>query len=161
MVNGGTTAEAGATRDGGVFIALGSNLGDRAGHIEEALRELEERGDIRVVARSGLHETDPVGGPSGQPRYLNAAAEVATALPAHELLARLQAIEQRHGRERAVRHGPRTLDLDLLLYRERVIEEPGLTVPHPRMWARDFVLVPLREICPADRLEAARRLATR
>jgi len=143
---------------GGVFIALGSNLGDRVQHIRDALRELAEAGDIRVLAVSSLHETDPVGGPPGQPRYLNAAAELATDLEPHVLLQRMQAIEQRHGRERTIRNGPRTLDLDLLLYRDRVLDEPDLCVPHPRMWQRDFVLKPLAEICDPTRLAAARRL---
>ncbi len=143
---------------GGVFIALGSNLGDRAQHIRDALRELAEAGDIRVLALSSLHETDPVGGPPGQPRYLNAAAELATDLEPHTLLQRMQAIEQRHGRERTIPNGPRTLDLDLLLYRDRVLDEPDLCVPHPRMWQREFVLKPLAEICDPDRLAAARRL---
>ncbi len=143
---------------GGVFIALGSNLGDRAQHIRDALRELAEAGDIRVLAVSSLHETDPVGGPPGQPRYLNAAAELATDLEPHTLLQRMQAIEQRHGRERTIPNGPRTLDLDLLLYRDRVLDEPDLCVPHPRMWQREFVLKPLAEICDPDRLAAARRL---
>jgi 2-amino-4-hydroxy-6-hydroxymethyldihydropteridine diphosphokinase len=143
---------------GGVFIALGSNLGDRAQHIRDALRELAEAGDIRVLAVSSLHETDPVGGPPGQPRYLNAAAELATDLEPRALLERMQAIERRHGRERTVRDGPRTLDLDLLLYRDRTIDDPDLCVPHPRMWQREFVLRPLGEICDPTRLAAARRL---
>jgi 2-amino-4-hydroxy-6-hydroxymethyldihydropteridine diphosphokinase len=142
----------------GVFIGLGANLGDRARHIEAALTELAERGDIRIVACSSLHETDPVGGPPDQPRFLNAVAELATALPPLELLARLQEIERRHGRERLVPNGPRTLDLDLLLYRDRVLDTGELVVPHPRMWQRPFVMQPLAEICDLDRLVAARRL---
>jgi 2-amino-4-hydroxy-6-hydroxymethyldihydropteridine diphosphokinase len=145
---------------GGVFIALGSNLGDRAGHIRQALHQLGEAGDIRVTACSALHETEAVGGPPGQPAYLNAVAELATDLAPRDLLARLLAIERRHGRQRAVPNGPRTLDLDLLLYHDRVVHEPGLQVPHPRMWERPFVLEPLAEICPPTRLEAARNLRT-
>ena len=133
--------------DGGVYIALGSNLGDRARHIQTALRELAEAGDIRVLRCSSMHDTAPEGGPAGQPRYLNAVAELATRLEPRELLARLLAIEARHGRIRAERNGPRTLDLDLLLYRDQAIDEPGLRVPHPRMWEREFVLGPLSEIC--------------
>ena len=143
---------------GGVFVALGSNLGDRAQPIRDALRELAEAGDIRVLALSSLHETDPVGGPPGQTRYINAAAELATDLEPHTLLQRMQAIEQRHGRERTIPNGPRTLDLDLLLYRDRVLDEPDLVVPHSRMWQREFVLRPLGEICDPTRLAAARRL---
>ncbi len=143
---------------GGIFIALGSNLGDRAGHIRSALRELEEAGDVRVLRCSSLRETEPTGGPPGQPMYLNAVAELQTELSPADLLARLGEIEQRHGRERTVRNGPRTLDLDLLLYRDQVIDEPELTVPHPRMWQRRFVTEPLAEICDAQRLAAARAL---
>lgn len=144
--------------EGGIYIALGANLGDREATICSALRDLERAGDIRVVAVSSLHETEAVGGPAGQPAYLNAAAELATELSPRELLERLLAIEAAYGRERSVPNAPRTLDLDLLLYRNAVMDEPGLTVPHPRMWARAFVMGPLGEICSAERLAAARRL---
>ncbi|MFQ5806632.1 MAG: 2-amino-4-hydroxy-6-hydroxymethyldihydropteridine diphosphokinase [Phycisphaerae bacterium] len=140
----------------GIFIALGSNLGDREGIINSALRELEEQNDIRVVRCSRLHETEPVGGPPGQRRYLNAVAELETKLPPRELLMRLLAVERRHGRQRSVPNAPRTLDLDLLLYGERVIDERNLTVPHPRMWERPFVMQPLREICDPKTLEQRR-----
>ena len=143
---------------GGIFIGLGSNLGDRARHIRDALQELAADGDIRVVACSRVHETEPVGGPPGQPRYLNAVAELATDLAPRDLLARLLEIERRHGRQRSVPNGPRTLDLDLLLYRDHVLDEPDLRVPHPRMWERSFVMEPLAEICPVERLPAAARL---
>jgi 2-amino-4-hydroxy-6-hydroxymethyldihydropteridine diphosphokinase len=142
----------------GIFIALGSNLGDRAGHIRSALRELEQSGDVHVLRCSSLHETAPAGGPPGQPRFLNAVAELQTELSPADLLARLAEIEQRHGRERTVRNGPRTLDLDLLLYHDEVIDQPELTVPHPRMWQRPFVTEPLAEICDAQRRGAARAL---
>jgi 2-amino-4-hydroxy-6-hydroxymethyldihydropteridine diphosphokinase len=144
--------------DGGIFIALGSNLGDREENIRSALRALGEAGDVRVLRCSSLHETEPVGGPPGQGRYLNAAAELQTDLSPRELLARLLEIERRHGRARTERFGPRTLDLDLLLYHHLVIAEPDLTVPHPRMWVRPFVMGPLSEICAPDRLAAARQL---
>jgi 2-amino-4-hydroxy-6-hydroxymethyldihydropteridine diphosphokinase len=137
---------------GGVFIGLGSNLGDREATIRSALRELEGQNDIRVVCCSALHETEPVGGPPGQPCYLNAVAELETSLSPRELLGRLLAIEQRHGRQRSVPDGARTLDLDLLLCGERVIDEPDLIVPHPRMWERSFVMQPLAEICDVDSL---------
>lgn len=132
---------------GGIFIGLGSNLGDRAGHIRDALRELAEASDIRVVACSRVHETEPVGGPPGQPPYLNAVAELATDLAPRDVLVRLLEIERRHGRQRGVPNGPRTLDLDLLLYRDLAVDEPDLRVPHPRMWERSFVMEPLAEIC--------------
>jgi 2-amino-4-hydroxy-6-hydroxymethyldihydropteridine diphosphokinase len=144
---------------GGIYIALGSNLGDRESHIRTALAELEEQGDIRVLRRSSLRETDPVGGPLGQPRYLNAAAELETQLAPRTLLERMQTIESRHGRVRAVPNAARTLDLDLLIYRNERINEPDLTVPHPRMWQRDFVMLPLGEICPLGTLSGMRRPA--
>jgi 2-amino-4-hydroxy-6-hydroxymethyldihydropteridine diphosphokinase len=144
---------------GGIYIALGSNLGDRAAHIEAALVELKSAGDIRVLRRSTLHETVPVGGPPGQDAYLNAVAELATDLSPHELLDRLLLIEQHHGRERHVRNGARTLDLDLLLYHRERITAADLVIPHPRMWQRSFVLEPLAEICPPARLAALRRWA--
>ncbi|MGE3181141.1 MAG: 2-amino-4-hydroxy-6-hydroxymethyldihydropteridine diphosphokinase [Phycisphaerae bacterium] len=137
---------------GGIYIGLGSNVGDRKKHILDALSELAQRGDVKVLQRSALHETDPVGGPEGQEKYLNCVAEVATALSPDELLKRMQTIENEHGRERTVANGPRTLDLDLLIYRDHAATSKSLTIPHPRMWARAFVMEPLREICPASRL---------
>jgi 2-amino-4-hydroxy-6-hydroxymethyldihydropteridine diphosphokinase len=139
-----------------VYIALGSNLGDRDQTIRAALRDLEEENDIRVLRCSTLHETKPVGGPLAQPRYLNAVAAIKTSLAPRALLRRLQEIEHRHGRRRRVKNGPRTLDLDLLLYGDRVINEQDLVVPHPRMWERPFVMQPLEEICD-PRILAARR----
>ncbi len=133
----------------GIFIALGSNLGDRAATLRAALDALTSEGDIRLVRCSTLHETEPVGGPPGQPRYLNAAAELETEIGPRRLLERMLAIEARFGRQRGERNGPRTLDLDLLLYGAMRIDEPGLVVPHPRMWERSFVLTPLREIAGA------------
>jgi 2-amino-4-hydroxy-6-hydroxymethyldihydropteridine diphosphokinase len=139
-----------------IYIALGSNLGDREATINAALRELEEKADIRVVRCSTLHETDPVGGPAGQGPYLNAVAQLDTRLSPRELLARLLETARRQGRRRDAPNGPRTLDLDLLLFGDRVIDEDGLTVPHPRMWRRPFVMQPLEEICDAAILAACR-----
>ena len=132
------------------YIALGSNVGDRRQTIHEALLVLAERGDVDVTATSRLRETEPVGGPLQGP-YFNAVAEIRTALSAHCLLQVLQEIEDRFGRERTVRWGPRTLDLDLLLYGDEVIETGELQVPHPRMHERRFVLEPLCEIAPGAR----------
>ena len=143
---------------GGVFIALGSNLGQRQQHIADALRELAAAGDVTVLACSSLHDTEPCGGPPDQPHYLNAVAELATELEPHDLLRRLNEIEARHGRQRTVPNGPRTLDLDLLIYRDQTIATPDLCVPHPRMWQRPFVMLPLAEVCDAARLAAARSL---
>jgi 2-amino-4-hydroxy-6-hydroxymethyldihydropteridine diphosphokinase len=128
------------------YVGLGSNLGDREDNLSRALERLEELGPVRV---SRVRETDPVG-ITDQPRFLNAVAEVETELPARELLVRLLAIERSLGRDRAteVRWGPRTIDLDLLLYGDETIDEPGLTVPHPRLAERRFVLEPLCELDP-------------
>jgi 2-amino-4-hydroxy-6-hydroxymethyldihydropteridine diphosphokinase len=128
------------------YVGLGANLGDREGTIRAALAALNEEDEIEVVAVSTLRETEPVGvGP--QPLFLNGAAELETTLSARELLDRLLATEQRFGRVRVQgEHGPRTLDLDLLLYGDEQIDEPGLTVPHPRLHEREFVLEPLAEL---------------
>ena len=130
------------------YVALGANLGDRERTLREAVAALAAEGGIEVVAVSTLRETEPVG-VGEQPRFLNGAAAVETTLTARELLARLLAVEQRFGRVRVPgEHAPRTLDLDLLLYGEDVIEEPGLAVPHPRLHERRFVLEPLAELAP-------------
>lgn len=136
------------------FVALGSNLGDRAAHLEHALAALAALPSTRVVATSSVRETDPVG-PPGQGPYLNAVAELRTALAPRALLAALLAVERERGRDRSreVRFGPRTLDLDLLAWGPatpggRSIDVPGLQVPHPRMHERRFVLDPLAEIAP-------------
>ena len=128
------------------FIGLGANLGDREATIRAALAALAEEDGIEVVAVSTLRETEPVG-VGLQPLFVNGAAELETMLSARELLDRLLATEQRFGRVRVPgEHGPRTLDLDLLLYGDERIDEPGLNVPHPRLHERAFVLEPLAEI---------------
>lgn len=134
-------------------IALGSNLGDRRAHIEAAVSALCRREGVEVVRVSTLTETEPVG-PPGQGPYLNGAATLSTPLGARELVGLLLRIEREVGRDRSedsVRWGPRVIDLDLLLYEDQVIDEPGLTLPHPRLHERDFVLVPLAEIAPSAR----------
>ena len=123
------------------YVGLGSNLGDRRSVLASALAELEPRRVSAVV------ETEPWG-VVDQPRFLNAVAEIETEEEPRELLARLMDLEKRHGRERKERWGPRTLDLDLLLYGDRVVKEPGLDVPHPRLAERRFVLEGLAELCP-------------
>jgi 2-amino-4-hydroxy-6-hydroxymethyldihydropteridine diphosphokinase len=130
------------------YIGLGSNLGDREGNLSEALRLLGETPGMEVVAVSGRHETAPVGGPPDQPPYLNAAARLRTSLSPEDLLDRLQEVESSLARKRTVRWGPRTIDLDLLLYDQEAICTDRLQVPHPRMHHRPFVLVPLAEIAP-------------
>jgi 2-amino-4-hydroxy-6-hydroxymethyldihydropteridine diphosphokinase len=131
-------------------IGLGSNLGDRARHLDTAAAEIGRIPGVRVVRVSSWIETDPVGGPPDQGRYLNGAALVETALSAHDLLRALEEIERAHGRDRtqAVENGPRTLDLDLLTHGLERHDEPGLCVPHPRLAERAFVLLPLAEIAP-------------
>jgi 2-amino-4-hydroxy-6-hydroxymethyldihydropteridine diphosphokinase len=130
------------------YIALGSNQGDRRDYLDRALQALQEHPDIEVTQVSSYHETAPVGGPAGQPDFLNAAAELKTDLSARDLMEVLLGVEQDLGRVRRERHGPRTIDLDLLLYGDQVIQEAGLTVPHPAMHERWFVLKPLAEIAP-------------
>jgi 2-amino-4-hydroxy-6-hydroxymethyldihydropteridine diphosphokinase len=140
------------------YIALGANLGDRHGNLERALELLAGGADVEVVAVSTLRETDPVGYVD-QPRFLNGAAAVETTLSARELLERLLAVERALGRERTgPRFGPRTVDLDLLLYGDEAIEEPGLSVPHPRLAERRFVLEPLAELDPELTLPDGRRV---
>lgn len=134
------------------YLGLGSNLGDRRATIESAIRALKKVESVEVVITSRLIETDPVG-PVRQAPFLNGTTKVRTTLSARALLDICLAIEKGHGRDRSEEQswGPRTLDLDLLLYGEQVIDEPGLCVPHPRMHERGFVLVPLSEIAPLAR----------
>lgn len=129
-----------------VFIALGSNLGDRVANCRRALDELEKEG-VEVVSVSPLYETEPWG-VADQPRFVNAAAELRTTLEPRELLELLKKIERRLGRARRERWGPREVDLDILFYGSRVVEEKGLTIPHPEAHRRAFVLVPLADIAP-------------
>ena len=130
------------------YVGLGANLGDRERTLLAAVTALAAGDRVEVVAVSTLRETEPVG-VGAQPLYLNGAAELETTLTAHELLDRLLAVEQRFGRVRVPgEHAPRTLDLDLLLYGDEVIDECGVTVPHPRLHERRFVLEPLAELAP-------------
>jgi 2-amino-4-hydroxy-6-hydroxymethyldihydropteridine diphosphokinase len=129
------------------FIALGSNLNDPAAQVRAGARHLGRLPVTQLVCCSSLYRTAPVGH-TGQPDFINAVCEVDTRLPAHELLQALLDIEREHGRVREISGGPRTLDLDLLLYGELTCREPGLTLPHPRLHERAFVLYPLHEIAP-------------
>ncbi len=145
-------------------VALGSNLGDRERHLRRALRALDRAEDLVVLRRSTWHETEAVGGPEGQGPYLNGVCLVETTLDAGTLLACLQQIEDDAGRERSVPDGPRTLDLDLLLFGDQRSDDPELTLPHPRMEDRAFVLAPLAELLPetvlaGSGLTVAQRLA--
>ena len=128
------------------YVGAGSNLGDRWGHLALAARELRAAPGVTLTRASRVYETAPLGPP--QPRYLNAALEVETALQPEALLKVLQRIERTAFRRRAVRWGPRTLDLDLLLYGDAVVRSPSLTLPHPGLISRRFVLAPLAELCP-------------
>ena len=130
------------------LIGLGSNLGDRRAILDDAIAALAAMPGVEVRAVSSYHETAPVGGPVDQGPFLNAAARLITGLDPLQLLARLQEIEHQHGRERLVRWGERTLDLDLLLFGDRIVETPELTIPHPHIALRRFVLTPLVEIAP-------------
>ena len=126
------------------FLGLGSNLGDRAALLRAAVEALEAAKGVTVTAASAIYETPPWG-PVPQGPYLNACIAVATTLAPRALLDLALAIERQHGRERAVRWGPRTLDIDLLTYGTVALDEPGLILPHPRLTERAFVLLPLSE----------------
>jgi 2-amino-4-hydroxy-6-hydroxymethyldihydropteridine diphosphokinase len=129
------------------YVGVGANLGERRATIERAVEQLRAHDDVEVVALSTLRETEPWG-PVAQPPFLNGVVAVETTLTARELLAILVGVEELLGRVRVERWGPRTIDLDLLLYGADVIDEPGLVVPHPRIHERRFVLEPLAELDP-------------
>ena len=138
------------------YLGLGSNLGDRRATLQRALELLAAEPGIRVEASSRVWETEPVGPP--QPRYLNAAIRLVTELEPIDLLQACRRVEAALGRVRLERWGPRTLDVDVLLYDDRVVDEPDLQVPHPRMHERAFVLAPLLELEPDPMLPGGRRL---
>lgn len=129
------------------YVGLGSNLGDARAHVLRAFEDLAQLPETRLEARSALYRSAPLDAP-GQADYVNAAAGVDTELSAAQLLAALQDIERRHGRERPYANAPRTLDLDLLLYDEAAFASAMLTLPHPRMHQRAFVLAPLADLDP-------------
>jgi 2-amino-4-hydroxy-6-hydroxymethyldihydropteridine diphosphokinase len=129
------------------FIGLGSNLENPAAQLQSALRDLGRMPQTEVLAQSSFYRSAPVGY-LDQPDFCNAVAKLSTGLAPHQLLQQLLEIEHAHGRERTFRNAPRTLDLDVLLYGELQLDEPGLTLPHPQMHLRAFVLQPLLEIAP-------------
>ena len=129
-----------------VLLSFGSNLGDRHATLHGAWHALGQMDNIAAVRLSSFYETEPVGGPAGQPQYINAAGIIRTTLPPMELLDTLQKIEAAFGRVRDERWGARTLDIDILLYADRIIELPTLTIPHVEMLRRQFVLEPANEI---------------
>jgi 2-amino-4-hydroxy-6-hydroxymethyldihydropteridine diphosphokinase len=155
----GAAASGGATRPPArVFLALGSNLGDRERTLQEARRLLATLDGTAMVGVSSLYETAPVGGPE-QDDYLNQVVEIATTLDPRDLLDAVHRIEAALGRQRVVRWGPRTLDLDILWYDLTSVAEPDLEVPHPRMEGRRFVLEPLAELAPDLVLPSGRTVA--
>jgi len=129
------------------YVGIGSNLEDPRAQVMAAFEELDRLPHTRLVKRSSLYRSAPVGH-APQPDFINAVARLETGLPAERLLAELQAIEARHGRQRSFPNAPRTLDLDVLLYGNASLDLPGLKIPHPRMHERAFVLQPLVEISP-------------
>jgi 2-amino-4-hydroxy-6-hydroxymethyldihydropteridine diphosphokinase len=140
------------------MIGLSANLGDREATLDSALACLDQESGVHVLRISPWFETEPVGGPAGQPDYLNGVAELESSLLPRALLEVLLTIETAHGRVReGVRNGPRTLDLDLLFYGDERIREPGLVVPHPRLEQRIFVLEPLAKLAPNRHLIGCRR----
>ena len=129
------------------FVGLGANLGEPESQVRQAFQSLDAIPHTRVVKRSSLYRSEPQGY-AEQPQFVNAVAQLETGLPAERLLAELHAIEASQGRNRSFPNAPRTLDLDLLLFGNAVLDTPGLKIPHPRMHERAFVLIPLLEIAP-------------
>jgi 2-amino-4-hydroxy-6-hydroxymethyldihydropteridine diphosphokinase len=146
------------------YIALGANLGDAAQSVRDAIKAIDALPQVQVTKQSSLYKTAALESEASSPDYINAVIEINTTQPAYLLLEQLQKIEQKAGRNRPYPNAPRTLDLDILLYRDESgdaqIQTETLTIPHPRMWQRAFVLVPLAEIAPqlvsAERLEGVR-----
>jgi 2-amino-4-hydroxy-6-hydroxymethyldihydropteridine diphosphokinase len=128
-------------------VALGSNIGDKAGHIASAIEALCADGRVRVAKCSANYRTAPWG-VTDQDWFVNAVVAVVTNVPVHELLARCQAVERKLGRERTIKWGPRVIDLDILVYKDVVLNEPDLILPHPHITARAFVLRPLLDVAP-------------
>lgn len=151
-MNGGTRqAEPGAHQSGGaaqntVYIGLGANLGDARQTLSQALAEVARLPETALLDASSMYRTAPLH--AGGPDYINAVARLSTGLSAHDLLTRLQALEQQHGRTRPYLNAPRTLDLDILLFGTDVVRDARLVIPHPRMHERAFVLIPLAELNP-------------
>lgn len=142
------TGEPATTISGRAYLGLGSNLGDRAAHLQGAVDALAAVNGIVVVGVSRVFESEPVGGPP-QPEYLNAVVALETDLRSRDLLEVAHEIEEHAGRVRTERWGPRTLDVDVLIVGDEVVDDPDLVVPHPRMGHRAFVLVPLSDLEPS------------
>jgi 2-amino-4-hydroxy-6-hydroxymethyldihydropteridine diphosphokinase len=138
------------------YVAIGANLGDARATVQAAVNDLQNLPHTRVLCASSLYQTAPMD--STGPDYINAVAAISTGLSPHELLAALQSLEQAAGRQRPYLNAPRTLDLDIVLYGDTVMTTGELVIPHPRMWQRAFVLLPLAEIAP-NLVSSAQRLA--
>ncbi|MFA5349964.1 MAG: 2-amino-4-hydroxy-6-hydroxymethyldihydropteridine diphosphokinase [Candidatus Omnitrophota bacterium] len=128
------------------YLGIGSNLGNRKKNIKLAIKKINMLKDTRVLKESKAMESLPVGGPPGQAKFLNAVLKINTQLPVLTLLKKLKEIEGRMGRKKTVRFGPRIIDLDILLYADKIVSTKELTIPHPRMFGRDFVIKPLTEV---------------
>ena len=128
------------------YLGIGSNLGNRRKNIRLAIEKINALKETRVVKPSRIIETEPVGGPAGQGKFLNAALKIRTKLPPLILLKKLKTIEKELGRKKTVRNGPRTIDLDILFYGDKIINKKNLVIPHPRIFEREFVIKPLSEI---------------
>jgi len=129
-----------------VYLGVGSNLGDRRKNIKLAIKSIGSLKDTRIIKKSELLESLPCGGPPGQPKYLNAALRISTNFSPLHLLKQLKIIEHKMGRIPAVRFGPRLIDLDILLYGDKLVHKQNLIIPHRRMFERDFVIKPLIEV---------------
>ena len=128
------------------YLGIGANLGDRRKTIELAIRQIKTLKDTKVIKLSRVIETEPQGGPEGQPKFLNACLKIKTKLYPSLLLKKLKQIETNLGRKKSVRYGPRTIDLDILFYGDKVVNTKTLKVPHPRIFDREFVIKPLLEV---------------
>ena len=128
------------------YLGVGSNLGQRRKNIKLAVKSIKALQNTKIIKVSKLLESLPSGGPAGQPNYLNAVLKISTNLSPLNLLKKLKNIENKLGRVKTVRFGPRVIDLDILLYGDRIIRNQFLTIPHPRMFGRDFVIKPLIEV---------------
>lgn len=130
------------------YLGLGSNLGNRMAFLRSGRDTLVDRSDIVLIRTAGVYETEAVGGPPDNPLFLNTVLQIETSLEPRDLLATCLGVEDEFGRSRPVRWAPRTLDIDILFYADQVICEESLTIPHPRLQERPFVLAPLRELAP-------------
>jgi dihydroneopterin aldolase/2-amino-4-hydroxy-6-hydroxymethyldihydropteridine diphosphokinase len=128
------------------YLGVGSNLGNRRKNIAQAMQKISKLKDTRIIKMSKVIQTQPMGGPSNQGKFLNAALKIQTKIPPLKLLQALKKIERDLGRTKTVRYGPRVIDLDILFYGDKIINRKGLIIPHPRIFEREFVIRPLSEI---------------